>query len=70
MCTQDGIFNLNKVRIHAYDEDPEKRIVYINMQNYQVGDRIGENGPLLAEIVPDGVIVDYGEGRVRLEISR
>jgi len=54
--------------VHSYSKDPAECLVFINMHRYKVGDKIGEGGPLLKEITPDGVIIDYGEGEVRLQV--
>jgi general secretion pathway protein B len=57
-----------QINVHSYSEDPAERLVFINMKSYKVGDKIGEGGPLLKEIIPDGVIIDYGGGEVRLQV--
>ncbi|MCJ7684919.1 MAG: general secretion pathway protein GspB [Desulfobacteraceae bacterium] len=57
-----------QINVHSYSEDPAERLVFINMHSYKVGDKIGEGGPLLKEITPDGVIIDYGGGEVRLQV--
>lgn len=64
--------NLGKLQInvHSYSEDPAERLVFINLRRYKVGDRIGEKGPILKEITPEGVIIDYGEGLTRLQVGR
>jgi len=58
-----------QINVHSYSENPDKRLVFINMQHLKVGDRIGENGPILKEITPKGVIIDYGEGQARIPVS-
>lgn len=55
-----------EINVHGYSRDPAKRLVFINMRKYHVGDRIGKDGPLLKRIIPDGVIIDYGGGKARL----
>ena len=57
--------NLNQyeVNVHVFDDDPIRRFVLINMDKYKEGDRIANNGPLVEEITPAGVVVDYGNGR-------
>jgi len=55
---------------HVYREDPSKCFVFLNSRSYRVGDRIGENGPLLERITPEGVIVDYGGGRAHLLVGK
>jgi hypothetical protein len=57
-----------QINVHSYSKDPAERLVFINMHRYKVGDKIGESGPLLKEITPDGVIIDYGEGEARLQV--
>jgi general secretion pathway protein B len=59
-----------QINVHSYSKDPAERLVFINMHSYKVGDKIGEGGPLLKEITPDGVIIDYGEGEARLQVGR
>lgn len=58
------------INVHVFHKDAGKRFVFINMQRYQVGDRIEANGPLLKTITPDGVVIDYGEGRTLLPVSK
>jgi general secretion pathway protein B len=58
------------INVHVFHKDAGKRFVFINMQRYQVGDRIDANGPLLKTITPDGVVIDYGEGRALLRVSK
>lgn len=59
-----------QINVHSYSKDPAERLVFINMHRYKVGDKIGEGGPLLKEITPEGVIIDYGEGEVRLQVGK
>jgi len=57
-----------QINVHSYSKDPAECLVIINMHSCKVGDKIGEGGPLLKEITPDGVIIDYGEGEARLQV--
>ena len=57
-----------QINVHSYSENAAECLVFINMKRFKVGERIGENGPLLKEITPDGVIIDYGEGKARLQV--
>ena len=57
-----------QINVHSYSRDPAECLVFINMRRYKVGDKIGEGGPLLKEITPNGVIIDYGEGEVLLQV--
>lgn len=44
--------------IHVFSEDPAARFVFINMDKHREGSRIDE-GPVVQEITPDGVILEY-----------
>lgn len=55
-----------KSSIHVYSEQPEQRFVIINMRRYGEGDSLSLDGFRLERIDQDGVIIDYGEGLVRL----
>jgi hypothetical protein len=59
-----------QINVHSYSENPAERLVFINMRSYKVGDRIGEDGPVLKEITPEGAIIDYGQGQARLLVWR
>ncbi len=61
-----------EINVHGYSKDPAKRLVFINMRKYRVGDQIGKgrHGPVLKRIIPDGVIIDYGEGQARLTVKK
>ncbi|MFP4086094.1 MAG: general secretion pathway protein GspB [Desulfobacteraceae bacterium] len=67
--TRDDLGRI-EINVHVYSEDPQECRVFINMRNRKVGDRIGETGPILKEITPDGVIIDYGEGLARVKVGR
>ena len=47
-----------RIDIHVYSETPVDRFVFINMTKYKENAILSE-GPVVAEIVPDGVILDY-----------
>ena len=55
-----------KSSIHVYSEQPEQRFVIINMRRYSEGDSLSLDGFRLERIDQDGVVIDYGEGLVRL----
>ncbi len=59
-----------KINVHIYDEKPEERRVFINMHSYKEGEKIEEGGPLLVAIIPAGIIVDYGEGKVQMNVKK
>ena len=44
--------------IHVFSDNPGERFVFINMAKHREGSRL-EEGPLVSEITPDGVILDY-----------
>lgn len=59
------------INIHIYANDPSQSFVLINSQRYREGERIGgAQGPLLESIIPDGVIIDFGDRRARLQIEQ
>jgi general secretion pathway protein B len=45
--------------IHVYSEKPEERFVFINMVKHREKSRLAE-GPVVQEITPEGVILNYG----------
>ena len=63
-------FQKLEINVHVYYPDPVKCFVFINARRYQAGDRIGVDGPLLEEIIPDGVVINYGDGRARIQTRR
>jgi general secretion pathway protein B len=46
------------VDIHVYSGTPANRFVFINMSKYAENSTLSE-GPLVREITPDGVVLDY-----------
>jgi len=59
-----------QINVHSYSEKPKERLIFINMKSLKVGDPIGENGPVLKEITPEGAVIDYGDGQARLKVGR
>ncbi len=59
-------FSALNLDVHVYGERSEQRFVVINAQRYRVGDWLAE-GPLLEAIVPQGVILSYGDARFWLD---
>ncbi|MES9852008.1 MAG: general secretion pathway protein GspB [Candidatus Thiodiazotropha sp. L084R] len=55
-----------KISIHVYHEDPKRRFVLINMRRYSEGDSLKVGGYRLKRIDREGIVVDYGDGLVRL----
>lgn len=46
------------IDIHVYSGNPADRFVFVNMSKYREKERLTE-GPVLEEITPDGVVLDY-----------
>jgi general secretion pathway protein B len=44
--------------IHVYSDDPEERFVFINMVKHRERSQL-EEGPVVTEITPDGVILEH-----------
>ena len=44
--------------IHVFSDNPEDRFVFINMVRHKENSRLSE-GPVIREITPEGVILDY-----------
>lgn len=55
-----------KITVHVYHEVPEKRFVVINRHRYGEGDSLETEGLILKRITRDGIIIDYGEGLVKM----
>ena len=51
--------------VHVYSDNPAERFVFINMVRHRERSRLAE-GPLVQEITPDGVILDYAGTRFLL----
>jgi general secretion pathway protein B len=51
--------------LHVYYDDPARRLVFINGTKYREGERL-EDGLEVAEIVPEGVVLDDGGRRFLL----
>ncbi|MCU7921265.1 MAG: general secretion pathway protein GspB [Candidatus Thiodiazotropha sp. (ex Dulcina madagascariensis)] len=56
-----------KISIHVYSEDPGQRFVIIDMRRYSEGDILPGKGYRLESIDQDGIVIDYGDGLVRLQ---
>lgn len=46
------------IDIHVYSETPEDRFVFINMSKHREQSQLSE-GPVVEEITPDGVVLNY-----------
>ncbi len=51
--------------IHVYSEQPDDRFVFINMVRHREKSRLAE-GPVVQEITPEGVVLDYAGTRFLL----
>lgn len=63
---QEGTLQIAQLHldIHVFSEVPAERFVFINMTKHREGSKTPE-GPVVREIRPDGVILEY-QGRVFL----
>ena len=59
-------FSQYEINVHVYDSNVQGRFVLINMTKYKEGDRLPD-GPLIAAITPEGVVLDTGSGKALLE---
>jgi len=57
------------VDVHAYNADPQRRFVLISGKRYREGDTLAE-GPRVAEIVPDGLVLDWRGERLLHTLNR
>lgn len=55
-----------EMSIHVYHRVATQRFVIINMRRYVEGDSLGVNGYRLHAIDRDGIVIDHGNGLVRL----
>ena len=51
------LFADSAINVHVWSEDPARRFVLINLKRHEEGDALGD-GMAIAEIVPDGVVVE------------
>jgi general secretion pathway protein B len=45
--------------MHAYDNNPQKRFVLINMKKEREGDMLPDGTTRVDTITPDGVVLDH-----------
>ncbi len=55
---------VQRLDVHVYDTDPQRRFVLINLRKYRAGDSL-ESGAVIEEILPDGVLLTYQGTRFR-----
>ncbi|RDH82220.1 MAG: hypothetical protein DIZ78_17575 [endosymbiont of Escarpia spicata] len=58
-------FNID---VHIYNDQPKRRYVLINLEKYREGDYLAA-GPLLSEILPDGVVLEHMGERFKVPIG-
>ncbi len=56
-----------EVNVHVYDDSGASSFVLINMVKYKQGDKLPGGQSYISAIVPEGVVVNYGNGQVLLE---
>lgn len=56
-----------EINVHVYDNQVEERFVLVNMKRYKQGDRLPGGGPVIEEITPDGLVMEYAQGKVLLK---
>lgn len=56
-----------EINVHVYDNNIEERFVLVNMKKYKQGDRLPGGGPVIDEITPEGMVMEYAQGKVLLE---
>jgi hypothetical protein len=56
----DGTLNMRDLHldIHVFSMTPSERFIFVNMNRYREGATL-EEGPRVAEITPEGVILEY-----------
>jgi general secretion pathway protein B len=57
------------VEVHFYEREPARRFVRINQRRYKEGERLSE-GPVIAEIVRDGIVFDFRGEKVLYPLGR
>ena len=56
-----------EVNVHVYDDSGRGSFVLINMVKYKEGDQLPGGRAIVSSIVPEGVVVDYGNGKALIE---
>lgn len=55
-----------EINTHFYSDKPGKSFALINMKKYREGDQISGGQHKIEQITPEGIVVNYGAGRVLL----
>ncbi|RLJ19986.1 hypothetical protein DJ030_08150 [bacterium endosymbiont of Escarpia laminata] len=63
----DNLPELN-IDVHSYNDQPKRRYVLINLEKYREGDYLAA-GPLVSEILTDGVVLEHMGERFKLPIG-
>ncbi len=58
------------LNVLVYFNDPDRCRAYINFHRYRIGDTLPDVGLRVEGILPDGVILNYGDGRFKLQTKR
>lgn len=58
-----------EISAHVYGADPTDRFVFIGGRILREGDRLDPDGPVLAEITPDGVVLDAKGRRTTVRLG-
>ena len=56
-----------QVNVHVYDDSGQASFVLINMVKYKQGDQLPGGSAFVSAIVPEGVVIDYGNGKALIE---
>ncbi|MEM8844269.1 MAG: general secretion pathway protein GspB [Pseudomonadota bacterium] len=59
--------NKYEVNVHVFDENTQNSFVLINMTKFKTGDRLPGGQEYISAIVPEGVVIDFGGGKVLIE---
>lgn len=51
-------FDLPRVDIHVYSDQPQERYILVNLEKYREGETLA-SGLVLEEILPDGMVMSY-----------
>lgn len=61
----DGI----EINVHIYSPTPKQRFVFLNGIKYKEGDILSGTGATLEGITSNGVVLDYGDRKIHLEVT-
>ena len=56
-----------EINVHVFDSEPSARFVLVNMIKHKEGDRLPNGGPIIDTITSEGMVVDFGRGKVLWE---